>query len=121
VDDDPVVCRSVTRCLERLGFVVKVVSSGLTALTTLATEQFDAVITDLHMPAMSGADFISELIQRDPSMGARIVLMSGDLHAEDTRKLIAQTGCRALSKPFQLAELALAVQSAAAGRHAVRQ
>jgi len=121
VDDDPIVCRSVARCLERLGFSVMVVSSGSTALDVIAGESFDAVVTDLYMPEMSGADLIGRLIDRDPTMRSRIVLMSGDLHGEDTRALIAQTGCRTVSKPFQLADLALAVRAAAAGGAAVRQ
>lgn len=115
VDDEEIVRLSVSRCLDRLGFAVVTAASGPEGLDALAAETFDAILTDHHMPGMSGGEFIAQALARDPSLGRRIIVTSGDLHSDATRKLVAAAGVRAIQKPFELAELARTVRAVAQG------
>ena len=53
VEDEPNMARSLARILTRRGYVVAVANSGQEALTQLAEEHFQAVVTDLNMPVMA--------------------------------------------------------------------
>lgn len=114
VDDDAMVCRSMSRCLERAGFLVTTVTSAEEALAKADQSRFDAIVTDHNMPTMTGGELIDRLLTRDPTLRGRIILTSGDLHTEANESLLKRTGTRGLQKPFQLAELSLAVRAAVA-------
>lgn len=113
VDDDPLVCRSVAKCLARIGFRIETVPSGADALAALGRERFDVLVTDQNMPGMTGAELIGRVMTTDPSWRGRIILTSGDLSSETSAQVLAETGARGLEKPFQVAELILALRAAA--------
>lgn len=115
VDDDDMVCRSMARCLERAGFSVTTVSSGEEALAQARARRFDVVVTDHNMPTMSGIDLIDRLLSEDKQLCGRVILTSGDLHTAANEAFLLRTGVRGLQKPFQLADLTLAVKTAARG------
>jgi CheY-like chemotaxis protein len=50
VDDDAAVCSMMTQGLERKGFEVVGADCVTAALRQIATESFDVLISDLHMP-----------------------------------------------------------------------
>jgi len=58
VDDEPVLCHVMTRILTHLGYRCTAFTDAAAALHEFRTapQDFDAVITDLQMPAMSGLD-----------------------------------------------------------------
>ncbi|MEZ4457512.1 MAG: response regulator [Gemmatimonadales bacterium] len=114
VDDDAMVCRSISRLLDRIGFSVTPICSAEEALGIVAGTRFDAIVTDHNMPTMSGAELIDRLLAIDPSLAPRIILTSGDLHTQANDELIKRTGIRGLQKPFQAAELALVLRAATA-------
>ncbi|MDX2060183.1 MAG: response regulator [Gemmatimonadales bacterium] len=114
VDDDVMVCRSMGRCLERAGFQVTTVTSAEEALAKARGHRFEAIVTDHNMPTMTGGELIDKLLALDPTLRGRIILTSGDLHTEANESLLKRTGTRGLQKPFQLAELSLAVRAAVA-------
>ncbi len=57
VDDQQSMRGMARQCLKRIGIVqVTLVASGDAALEQMKTQRFDAVISDLNMPGMSGLD-----------------------------------------------------------------
>lgn len=54
VEDNPINAMLSRELLRRRGFVVKDVASGELALTAVAGECFDVILTDLHMPGLDG-------------------------------------------------------------------
>ena len=52
-----------------MGFV----SSGAAALEALAKEPYDAVVSDMRMPLMDGAQLLEEIKQRHPDV-VRMIL-----------------------------------------------
>jgi CheY-like chemotaxis protein len=56
VDDEPSVITAVGLLLQNAGYQVQVAGSGAEAVALLQKNQFDLLITDNHMPEVSGID-----------------------------------------------------------------
>ncbi len=105
VDDEVGIRRSVGRFLRRYGYLVTDVPSAQAALNALSSGRYDAVVSDLRMPGLSGEEFF-ELVGRDfPAMTSRIVFTSGDILREETQDFLARSGCPSLQKPYELTAL----------------
>jgi DNA-binding NtrC family response regulator len=75
VDDQPELRRLFRRSLSRVGYSVVEASSGRVAVELLAEQEFDVVISDVHMPDMSGIELLEALHDHDPDLP--VVLTSG--------------------------------------------
>jgi PAS domain S-box-containing protein len=101
VDDDAQVRTIARRMLAKVGINVQEASSGDAALQAVSEKgmRFDAVITDLDVPGLSGIELVNQLLERDARL--LIVIMSGYL--ADTENLPGQV--RFLDKPFTATDL----------------
>jgi cyclic di-GMP phosphodiesterase len=61
VDDEPAACRLLSLILGPPAFHCTTASSGEEALVALQRQQFDAVISDLHMPGIGGMELLAEV------------------------------------------------------------
>ena len=111
VDDESGIRRSVSRFLGRYGFQVVDVGSGHAAIAALGAGSFDAIISDLRMPGLSGEEFYGEVKRQFPAMINHIMFTSGDVTEEATRRFLNDSGCPALQKPYELAELVQVLRS----------
>ena len=59
-DDQPANVMVMQRLLERAGHRLQLVEDGEAVLNALESQQFDLVITDLHMPGLSGLETIKQ-------------------------------------------------------------
>lgn len=59
-DDQPANVMVMQRLLERAGHRLQLVEDGEAVLNALEAQQFDLVITDLHMPGLSGLETIKQ-------------------------------------------------------------
>jgi CheY-like chemotaxis protein len=59
VDDSMLIRYTVCRFLEARGFVVESASNGADAMQVLARVRPGLIVTDLHMPKMSGGELIT--------------------------------------------------------------
>ena len=64
VDDDPRICRAVTRFLAREGYAVLEANDGSEMRQRLAAEPVDLVILDLMLPGEDGLTLARELRSR---------------------------------------------------------
>lgn len=104
VDDEKMV-RSVTAKLLRLkGHTAAEAAGGPEALSCLARQPFDLVVTDLGMPEMSGHELAYRVRQHHPRMP--IILLTGHTDAED----LAEHVDVVMRKPFQLDALEATIQ-----------
>jgi len=114
IDDDPAVRRAVVRVLERSGFRVVGVEDAESGLESLATgERFDAVLSDLVLPGMSGFDLLARIQVERP--GLPLFAISGYAEGSPDRKDAIPPGVTFIQKPFSARELAAAVEAAVWG------
>ena len=105
VDDEPEVVAMLRDMLERAGYEVAVAESGAVALEMIVAANFDAVVSDLRMPDMDGAELWQQIAQREPPLARRILFVTGDTLSRDTRAFLTTAGCGTLEKPFAKADL----------------
>jgi two-component system chemotaxis response regulator CheY len=104
VEDDPSFRELITLYLQHLGFEVKQITEGKTAMNTLERLSPDLVCLDLMLPQFSGYD-ICEHIRRTPAVkDVPVLVMSSRSHPTD-RANAEEAGASAyLVKPFTQAE-----------------
>jgi len=105
VDDEAGIRRSVGRFLRRFGCEVETVATGNEAVVALADRDYDAVVSDLRMPGLSGEQLFHVLQEKHPHMARRVVFTSGDMMRAETRAFLRQCGCPSLQKPYELGDL----------------
>jgi DNA-binding response OmpR family regulator len=101
VDDDSAVLAMMTQGLERKGFEVVAASSVTEALTRIATESFDALITDLHMPS-PGDGFTVVSAMRHSQPNALTMLVSGYPDVQSAMAAILLEADEIVVKPFEI-------------------
>jgi response regulator RpfG family c-di-GMP phosphodiesterase len=111
VEDDPGARTMIARYLTRQGYEVTAVDSAERALVPESDAiARDVVISDVHLPGMSGVDLAGLLLERSPMQP--IVLITGDPDEALARDALSRGPVSYLLKPFELFELAAAVNQA---------
>jgi PAS domain S-box-containing protein len=75
IDDEDLVRDVVARMIEDLGYTALTTSDGIAGLALVDDRPVDAVLVDLTMPKMNGAEVITALRSRKPTLP--IILCSG--------------------------------------------
>jgi CheY-like chemotaxis protein len=102
VDDEPLVGTVIQRSLQGQ-HQVEFVPSARAALDLLeAGQRFDAVLTDLLMPEMSGMDLYREIRRRDPHLAERTVFLTGGAFTPGASEFLERESVECLEKPFEL-------------------
>ena len=101
VDDDSAVLAMMSQGLERKGFDVVAVSSVTEALRRIATESFDVLITDLHMPN-PGDGFTVVSAMRHSQPNALTMLVSGYPDVQSAMAAILLEADEIVVKPFEI-------------------
>jgi signal transduction histidine kinase/CheY-like chemotaxis protein len=102
VDDEPSVRRLLDRILSAEGHQVECVADGGVGLERILRGSHDVVLLDIRMPGMNGIAVHRQVSREQPSLARRIVLMTGDVMATETREFVERTGVRCITKPFDL-------------------
>jgi DNA-binding response OmpR family regulator len=104
VDDDGAVRTMMSAGLEREGFEVVTASNVTEALACIATEPFDALITDLHMPS-PGDGFTVVSAMRHSQPDALTLLVSGYPDVQSAMAAILLEADEIVVKPFEIGRL----------------
>jgi DNA-binding NtrC family response regulator len=103
VDDEPSILRLLQEALTQWGYQVKCAASGTEAVEAARAEMFDAVITDIRMPEMSGLELLKEIKRHDESI--EVVMMTGYPTIASAVEALKEGAYDYLSKPVLLDEL----------------
>ena len=112
VDDDRALreaCRDVARTL---GFDAEAADDAHQALRAIEVQNFDVVLLDLRLPGTSGMDLLQQIKQRRPE--TEVILMTGFSSVPSAVQAMKLGAYDYVSKPFNLEELRLLLQRAAA-------
>jgi DNA-binding response OmpR family regulator len=108
VDDEEPIRSLLSRFLTLRGYRVRVAKEGQEALTLVAQESPQMVITDIYMPVMNGIELIRELKARKYAGG--IMVMTNSQDTKKLQKMLDLGAVDVLGKPVDLDRLELVVQ-----------
>jgi DNA-binding response OmpR family regulator len=109
-EDDDAVRDMLRATLERDGFEVVATTNVRDALRYIATENFDALLSDLHMPhAGDGFTVVSAMRHTHPQ--AATLVLSGYPAIDEALSVIRLQADEVLTKPIQIASLREAIRN----------
>ncbi len=110
VEDDPIIGRSVSALVRRAGYRVDLVTKAEVALDRLRVEVFNVVVSDVHLPGMSGVDLLAALRTEFPQIPA--IMISGEPSVENVLRAMEHGALQFLRKPVRSEELLKAIERA---------
>lgn len=110
VDDEPNMRRLLEISLRQAGYVALSAANGKDALALMKAEQIDLIVSDLHMPGMSGIELLKQIRDDNETVPFIIVTAQGEIStAVDAMKLGASDY---ILRPFDLEVLEVAISKA---------
>lgn len=108
-DDDPSMRRLLVRVAQFVDPQIGVVEavSGAEALAALQTQVFSIVMTDYHMPGMSGLDVVLAAHAQSPTRPIIVVSAQHDVEAT----VLAAGATLFIAKPFAVEQVAATLRS----------
>ena len=108
VDDDEDLMEIVSERLKNRGMDVDTVGNAEEALLWMTEKHYDAIVLDFLMPGMDGFETIRIIRKQQPDI--RIILVTGQMLADDGRKAIRMGADAVLEKPADLEVLAKSIR-----------
>lgn len=109
-DDDEPVRFVVAETLAMAGFEVQQAEGGDEALAHLVARRFDAVVSDIAMPRMTGIELLRRIRALDFDL--QVILLTGRPSLETAVEAVQAGALRYLQKPVSAADLAKAAGEA---------
>lgn len=100
IDDEEDVADLIGEILRREGYQVETAESGEEGLALATTHDYDAILTDMNMPGISGRGFYEALGRRRPELLERVAFVTGDTMSPSVREFLDHAGCEYLEKPI---------------------
>jgi DNA-binding NarL/FixJ family response regulator len=105
VDDDNLLRTVLKSYLEKQGYHVQDVSSGIEGLEAFQVYSPDVIISDIAMPAMDGFEFCRQLRSQPSGQLTPFIFLSGKDQVEDRIQGHSMGADAYLTKPFEMREL----------------
>ena len=99
VDDDSAVRNALRRVLEHRGYRVFACSSGGEALDQLAHGEYDAMVSDVRMPGMSGLKLLRAVREHD--LDLPVILVTGNPDLASATEAVEYGAFQYLIKPVE--------------------
>jgi DNA-binding response OmpR family regulator len=109
VDDDDAIRGMIFDLLSEK-YECNTASMAEEALQYVQVENYDAILTDIAMPGLSGVDLLQKIQELSPS--TPVILISGKGEEQDPKALLALGAFAYVTKPFSLDELEDVVERA---------
>src|SRR5712675_1250413 len=119
VDDDPVTCEMLCEVFAAEGFVSRFVLSGEAAVSLLADEPLDVLVSDIRMKTpFDGLALLDHVRQQYPRLP--VVLMTAFGSVDTAVRAVKQGAFDYVSKPFDIDNLVATVRRALAMRSVIK-
>ncbi|MBW2011130.1 MAG: response regulator [Deltaproteobacteria bacterium] len=110
VDDEPRMTESLKFFIEKQGFDVETVNSGVEAFWVMAEKKFDLFLFDICMPEMDGFHLMEQAARQQPD--APVIIMTGNASVKSAINALKKGAYDYLQKPFEYEELIKTVTNA---------
>lgn len=110
IEDDPILRELVAEWLLEAGYRVGVAAQGRAGMVAAEADPPALVVTDIHMPGISGAAVIAELTRLHPRLP--VIAISAHFrsgHGLTPEQALGLGAARALAKPFKRGDILGAV------------
>ncbi|HEY4013416.1 MAG TPA: sigma-54 dependent transcriptional regulator [Polyangiaceae bacterium] len=114
VDDDVTLCETLAIGLRKRGWEVTWKASAAEAVDLLSSQDFDVVVTDLHMRQVSGIELCERIVANRPDVPVIVLTAFGSL--ESAISAIRAGAYDFLNKPIEIDALIIAVDRAVGHR-----
>jgi DNA-binding response OmpR family regulator len=111
VDDDKTLQTVLTRYLEKRGYSVRVVTSGVQGLKLFAQDPPDLVVSDIMMPGMDGLEFCRRLRATRPGQLVPFIFLTAKKDLEDRIQGHYIGADDYITKPFEPLELLAKIEA----------
>jgi len=111
IDDEALLLKAYRRMLGDMHDVQTAVGAQ-EALRVLANDrQFDAILCDLQMPDVSGAELYGTVRLRYPGLADRFIFVTGGAFSSDAKRFLEESACSVINKPFRVEELLTMIEA----------
>lgn len=110
VDDEPHMRRLLEISLRQAGYVPLSAANGREALDLLQNEQVDLIVSDLHMPGMSGLELLKNIRVDNEALPFIIVTAQGEINTAVAAMKLGASDY--ILRPFDLEVLEVAIAKA---------
>lgn len=103
VDDDAAIRRTLSRILEKEGYLVEAVESGGKAIEVSNERFFNVVLIDIRLPDMEGIELLEKLKRTEPRMVK--IIVTGYPSLKNAVEAVNKGADGYVLKPFDAGEL----------------
>jgi signal transduction histidine kinase len=115
LDDEAAVGKALSRLLSTRHQVTTFDRAQDALAHITSGRRFDAILCDLLMPEMSGAQFHHELERLAPEQAQRVIFMTGGAFTEETRAFLSTARNPCIDKPLDIQRLLAMLEVLPAG------
>lgn len=105
VDDEELVCRSLSRTLGREHDVVTCLDAREALGRIVGGERYDLILCDLMMPEMTGMELHEALQAHDPGVAREVIFFTGGAFTPGAKHFVEEVENLCLEKPVDIAAL----------------
>jgi DNA-binding response OmpR family regulator len=85
-------------------------SSVQQALQKIAAQDYDLIITEMHLPVADYLHLYQRLRLIRPGLAQRVIFISGGIPSDEVRVFLDQVGCPLIRKPFSVADIEASIR-----------
>jgi DNA-binding NtrC family response regulator len=115
VDDEQFMVHTLAKILELMGYEPVSAYGGREAFRIFLSQPVDLVITDLHMPDMSGLELLTSMKAHNPAVPVILITGYGVDSAREAASKWRADGF--IGKPFKVQELQALIERTFSGGH----
>ena len=109
IDDEPLVCRTLSRILSP--HIVCEANTAEEGIALCLQEDFDIILCDLLLPDKNGDEIYKEIQIKQPGLEKRFVFMTGNTFSDRARDFLTAIKNPYFEKPFNINRIKLLVAS----------
>lgn len=110
VDDETLVCWSLSKALSEKGYVVSTAQTAQDALRLMKKTEFNLVIVDLKLPDLNGIDLLREVKKECPR--CKVFMISAFGTPQVREEALKEGALRFIDKPFDIEDVRESVRFA---------